>query len=373
MELEDGGVLNVVEVGSQSGYPLMLLHGGPGLDHHEFRPWLDPLADMGFRLLYVDERGQGASPRVDPASLTMQVFAHDIDRLARALDLGAYGVLGHSFGAFIALSHALERGTADQYVISSGVATTAGLMADVEREIDAFEPAYLRDQIRKSWAEEPKLRTVEQAREVSAAQMPFHFWEMGDAYSRYTQADDTVYAPEVLAHFAANGYGNFEWLDHLRWISKPMLVIAGRGDRVCTVRALRGDPPRGRGVGARGGREGGPHDVRRAAEGLPGRGAALVHPPGRDPRPERPAGRVAQRRRARPARTVFWKTPRMTSGRLDPVAVTCCTPRLATARVPPRWIRTCQPASCIIVMSRSPLPGAYVVIGSTGASIHNAR
>ncbi len=108
-------------------------------------------------------------------------------------------------------------------------------MADVEREIDAFEPAYLRDQIRKSWAEEPKLKTVEQAREVSAAQMPFHFWEMGDAYSRYTQADETVYAPEVLAHFAANGYGNFEWLDHLRWISKPMLIIAGRGDRVCTV------------------------------------------------------------------------------------------------------------------------------------------
>ena len=89
VELEDGGVLNVVEVGSKSGHPLMLLHGGPGLDHHELRPWLDPLADMGFRLLYVDERGQGASPRVDPASLTMQVFAHDIDRLARALDLEA--------------------------------------------------------------------------------------------------------------------------------------------------------------------------------------------------------------------------------------------------------------------------------------------
>jgi len=57
----------------------------------------------------------------------------------------------------------------------------------------------------------------------------------GDAYSRYMQSDDTVYAPEVLAHFAANGYGNFEWLDHLRWISKPMLVVTGRGDRVCTV------------------------------------------------------------------------------------------------------------------------------------------
>ena len=78
--------------------------------------------------------------------------------------------------------------------------------------------------------------------------MPFHFWEMGDAYSRYVQADDTVYAPEVLAHFAADGYGGFEWVDHLRWIRKPMLVLAGRYDRTCTVAQVGGDPPRGRGL-----------------------------------------------------------------------------------------------------------------------------
>src|SRR5689334_1993520 len=226
VELEDGGVLNVVELGSQKGYPLMLLHGGPGLDHHEFRPWLDPLADMGVRLLYVDERGQGDSPRVDPASLTLQIFAHDIDRLAQALELGEYGVLGHSFGAFIALSHALERGTAAQYVISAGAASSEALLADIEREVDRFEPAFMRDQIKRSWEQEANLSTVAEAREVSAAQMPFHFWELGDAYSRYTQTDDTVYAPEVLAHFARNGYGSFEWVDHLRWIRRPMLVIA---------------------------------------------------------------------------------------------------------------------------------------------------
>ena len=233
VELEDGGVLNVVELGS--GYPLMLLHGGPGLDHHEFRPWTDPLAEQGFRLLYVDERGQGASPRVDPATLSIQVFAQDIDRLARALDLHAYAVLGHSFGGIIALSHALERGTANQYVISAGAASAEALMANVEREIERFEPASMRGQIKRSWDEEPHVQTVAQARELMAAQLPFHFWEMGDAYSRYAQSDDTVYAPEVLAHFAANGYGNFEWLDHLRWIQRPMLVMAGRYDRTCTV------------------------------------------------------------------------------------------------------------------------------------------
>jgi proline iminopeptidase len=231
--LDDGGELFVAEHGS--GYPLMLLHGGPGLDHHEFRPWLDPLGDMGLRLIYVDERGQGQSPRVDPATLSVRGFAQDIDRLAEALDLEEYAVLGHSFGGIIALSHALERGSASHYIISAGAASSEALMADVEREIEAFQPASMRDQIRKSWADEAGLTTAAEARDVAAAQMPFHFWEMGDAYRTFMERDDTVYAPEVLAHFASNGYGEFEWVDHLRWIGKPMLVIVGRHDRTCTL------------------------------------------------------------------------------------------------------------------------------------------
>src|SRR5205823_3580086 len=65
--LPDGYNLNVEEVGS--GFPLIVLHGGPGLDHTMFRPYLDALGDE-YRLLYVDERGQGRSQRVDPATLS---------------------------------------------------------------------------------------------------------------------------------------------------------------------------------------------------------------------------------------------------------------------------------------------------------------
>jgi proline iminopeptidase len=233
VELDDGVSLNIAEVGS--GHPLILLHGGPGLDHHELHPWLDPLAGAGFRMIYVDMRGQGGSERVDPQSLTIQVFAQDVDRLARALELEEFSLYGHSFGAIVSLAHALERGTAGRYVISSGAASSEALAADVEREIDRFEPAAMRDQIKRSWDAEPTVSSVAGAREIMESQMPFHFWEMGDSYRTYMEKDETVYSPEVLAHFASNGYGGFEWVDHLRWISKPMLVVTGRGDRVCTV------------------------------------------------------------------------------------------------------------------------------------------
>jgi proline iminopeptidase len=233
VRLEDGTGLNIVEVGS--GLPMILLHGGPGLDHHELHPWLDSLSGSGVRLIYVDMRGQGLSERVDPNTLSISGFAQDVDRLARALELDRYVLYGHSFGAIVALCHALERGSADGYVISAGAASSESLMSDVDHAIEAFEPASMRDQIRQSWAAEAGLTTVAETREVVAAQMPFHFWEMGDTYRTFMERDDTVYAPEVLAHFASNGYGDFEWVDHLRWVSKPMLVIVGRHDRTCTL------------------------------------------------------------------------------------------------------------------------------------------
>jgi len=64
------------------GHPLLVLHGGPGLDHGYFRPWLDPLAER-LRLVYVDQRGHGRSDPVDDAeALSVELFARDVSALA---------------------------------------------------------------------------------------------------------------------------------------------------------------------------------------------------------------------------------------------------------------------------------------------------
>src|SRR3954451_6466570 len=133
--LTDGYNLHVEEVGS--GFPLIVLHGGPGMDHSMFRPYLDALGDE-YRLLYVDERGQGRSDRVDPATLSLEVFARDVDLLAEALQLEGFALLGHSFGAIIATWHATELGTATAYVISAGGDSSEALDADVQASLDAL-------------------------------------------------------------------------------------------------------------------------------------------------------------------------------------------------------------------------------------------
>lgn len=230
VELSDGGSLFVEELGS--GFPLVVLHGGPGLDHTMFRPYLDPLAE-DFRVLYVDQRGQGRSDRVDPAELSLEVFARDVDLLAEALDVTDYALLGHSFGAIVTTWHAINLGTAGAYVISGGGDSSETLLADVEASLEAMGEAGV--PIAESWEQEKSVQTEDELKELLRIQMAFHF--AGDPPPGF--GEDTVGSPDVLRHFANEGYGNFDYTPDLGRVQKPTLVVVGEKDRTTTPRAAR--------------------------------------------------------------------------------------------------------------------------------------
>jgi proline iminopeptidase len=230
VELSDGGSLFVEELGG--GFPLIVLHGGPGLDHTMFRPYLDPLSG-DFRVLYVDQRGQGRSERVDPASLSVEVFARDVDLLAEALGLDEFMLLGHSFGAIVTTWHAIHLGTAAAYVISGGGDSSDRLMADVDASLEAMGEAG--GPIADSWEQEKTVQTEDELKELLRVQMPFHF--AGDPPPDY--GEETVGTPDVLRHFANVGYGNFDYTPDLGRVQKPTLVIVGENDRTTKPRAAR--------------------------------------------------------------------------------------------------------------------------------------
>ena len=53
---------------------VMVLHGGPGLDHTSLVEWLAPLTDA-LQLLYVDHRGNGRSSRPPLETCTLEAMA----------------------------------------------------------------------------------------------------------------------------------------------------------------------------------------------------------------------------------------------------------------------------------------------------------
>ncbi|HEV2377958.1 MAG TPA: alpha/beta fold hydrolase [Streptosporangiaceae bacterium] len=235
--------LFVAERGDAGGFPLIVLHGGPGLDHHEFADYLDPLTEGGrYRLVLVDERAQGCSDRsAPPHTWTIERMAADVTDLAAALGLPSYAVLGHSFGSFLALQHAVDfPGAAVATIVSSGVAS-ARWMARVPDELARFEPVELREQVRSSWDREASAETEADAAALMADQMPFHFADPRDPrigdYLRRTE--QTRYAPEVLRAAATSDYGGIEVEERLASVGQPVLVLAGRHDRVCSAEAAQ--------------------------------------------------------------------------------------------------------------------------------------
>jgi len=227
--------LNVEERGA-GNLAVIGLHGGPGLDHTMFGTWLDPLADE-YRLLLVDERSQGRSDPAPPETWTLTRHARDVEALAEALGLERYAVLGHSFGAFIALQHAVDfPGRPAGTIVSSGLPSER-FLGHVEEQLAAFEPVELREQVTASWAREAQARTPDDVADLFADQLPFHF-----ADPRDPRIDDlraamagAVYAPDVLRTAATDGYGHIEVEDRLGDVTHPLLVIAGRHDRTCSV------------------------------------------------------------------------------------------------------------------------------------------
>jgi len=87
------------------GDPLLLMHGGPGLDHVSLTPFRR-LADRHTVVLY-DHRGNGRSTGA-VTSMTWENLTADADTLREKLGFERWAVLGHSFGGQVALEYALR-------------------------------------------------------------------------------------------------------------------------------------------------------------------------------------------------------------------------------------------------------------------------
>ena len=88
------------------GYPLVLMHGGPSLDHTTLLP-LEPLADQ-YTLIFYDHRCNGRSEGAVASTMTMDNLTADADALRQELGYDQWIVLGHSFGGNVALEYALR-------------------------------------------------------------------------------------------------------------------------------------------------------------------------------------------------------------------------------------------------------------------------
>jgi pimeloyl-ACP methyl ester carboxylesterase len=114
---------------------LLLLHGGPGVDHSIYRPVFSALADIA-QVVYLDHRGNGRSDRGSVELWNLMQWADDVKAFCDALDIEKPIVYGASFGGMVAMAYAIRHATHPQALAL--VSTTAQATSHTAAKVDMF-------------------------------------------------------------------------------------------------------------------------------------------------------------------------------------------------------------------------------------------
>ena len=90
------------------GTPVIIIHGGPGMDHESLARDLGPL-EKRHRVIEYDQRGGGLSTLPDDTKLlTIDHHVDDLEALRKKLRLEKVTLIAHSFGPAIAAEYAMK-------------------------------------------------------------------------------------------------------------------------------------------------------------------------------------------------------------------------------------------------------------------------
>ena len=245
--VDNGGVILYVKTVGR-GPPLVVVHGGPGASHDYLLPSLYRLA-TSYRLVFIDERGSGRSPRLeDPKQYTVEKMADDVEAVRTALHLGKIALLGHSYGGVVVQAYAFKyQANLSHLILASTFSSTRELNealgrmkqampADRRARLEALEKAGL---FGKGEIWEHGRYTDEYAKLA---------WGVGYFPALYGARPEPNYDPVEgntknsweLYREMWGSHGEFvvdgnlkevEWVDRLAEIKVPTLILVGDHDQ----------------------------------------------------------------------------------------------------------------------------------------------
>lgn len=94
------------------GEPIIVLHGGPGLDQSYFLPQMLELA-KDHQVIFYDQRGSGKSLNtpLDTQHINIDQFVKDLEALRISLGLKHFILIGHSWGGLLAMGYVTKHPT----------------------------------------------------------------------------------------------------------------------------------------------------------------------------------------------------------------------------------------------------------------------
>jgi pimeloyl-ACP methyl ester carboxylesterase len=203
---------------------LVLLHGGPGLDHSELKPWFGQLRDVA-QVVYLDQRENGRSDRDGVGRCCLERWGDDVRAFCDALEIRRPIVLGVSFGGFVAQAYATRHPDHPGALILSNTAARHRR----DRVLDMFERLGGRE-AREAAAAYLSDTSLETLAEYVRRCLPL--------YTRRPEDPDALartlpYANfELTVTFFRDEFHHFDFRDALAGVRCPTLVIGGDDDPI---------------------------------------------------------------------------------------------------------------------------------------------
>ena len=212
---------------SGSGPPVLLCHGGPGL-----WDYFEPLAQMVDDLATVhrwDQRGCGRSTGEGPYTIARSIA--DIEALRQRWGVDHWTVLGHSWGATLALQYALAHPSrVTGLVYLSGVFGSAWRPASKAESLRRLDPA----QLARYLELDARPRTPEEDREYVILSWSTDFADRTSAITLAEALVDSGFRPNYECNRAlmaeSHAIDGLLLLERCRSLDVPVLIAHGAED-----------------------------------------------------------------------------------------------------------------------------------------------
>ncbi len=243
----NGARLYTVTVGK--GAPLVIIPGGPGSSHIGYRI-MDSLAvNSNIRVVYFDAFGRGQSDTAkNVKEYSLERDIEDLEGLRKAMGLDKISLYGHSYGSLVAQGYALKYGQHTSHlIIANGFHSFL-----MWQENDDNSNHEIKTNYPEVWDTLMKIR--EQGMVSSDAlhqeiygRVPYGFlyaYNPTNFIRRRSQPYPNVFNSALYYQMVGrdgdfivgNDIGNFDFRKDLKSLTMPVLIIAGRYDRVAVPR-----------------------------------------------------------------------------------------------------------------------------------------
>ncbi len=211
---------------------VIVVHGGAGLPHEYFHPMLYNLSRYA-KLVFFDRRADMLSTTSGHGMASVSELADDIEALRKTLGVERVTVLGHSFGATIALNYALHHpANVKRLILVSASASVENPYEGEKRILKTLSKVEMAN-YRSSEGGTGAMKPCERVRLRYSVLYPHYFHKLIPyEFDRgvYTAYFDALSKKEALAENATG----LDVRAQLSEIKVPVLVVSGRYDLVTT-------------------------------------------------------------------------------------------------------------------------------------------